>query len=167
MKYFYSRGVSFAGFLICCFLLGFAAYLQTHLGLLPCPLCVVQRVIVVVIGLICLINSLYTSTSPFGKKFNSGLLIFFGLLGVFVAGRHVWLTMRPVTGVATCSPTLEYMFKHLAVTQTLKMLLLGSDDCARDTWRMFGLNIPEWTFLFFAAVTVFAVMRYLLAKNEE
>lgn len=167
MNFFYSRGVSFLGFLMCCGLIGFAAYLQTHLGLLPCPLCVVQRILVVLIGLIFLVNALYTQATITGKKFSSGLLGFFGLLGVFVAARHVWLTLQPPEAVATCSPTLEYMFKNLAVTQTLKILFLGSDDCAKDTWHLLGLNIPEWTLLFFSAVTIFAIIRYVIVKDDK
>lgn len=167
MKFFYSRQISFLGFLLCCALLGFAAYLQLHLGLLPCPLCVVQRVIVLVIAVIFLVGALYTPPVVFGKKVHSGFLLFFGVLGALVASRHVWLTLQPPSAAATCSPTLEYMFKHLAFTDTLKILLLGTDDCAKDTWRMLGLNIPEWTLLFFAAVTVFALLRYMVTRNEE
>lgn len=167
MNFFYSRGVNFLGFLFCCFLLGFAAYLQLHLGLLPCPLCVVQRIIVLLIGVIFLIGALYTPPDPLGKKIHSGFLIFFGALGVFVAARHVWLTLQPPSGLATCSPTLEYMFQHLAFTQTLKILLLGTDDCAKDTWRLLGLNIPEWTLIFFVGVTIFSVIRYMIAKHEK
>jgi disulfide bond formation protein DsbB len=167
MDFFYSRTVSFVGFLVCCFLLGFAAYLQLHEGLLPCPLCVVQRVVVLLMGLVFLVGALYTPPVVGGKKFHSGVLAFFGLLGILFASRHVWLTLQPPSAVATCSPTLEYMFSHLAITQTLKLMLLGTDDCAKDTWKMLGLNIPEWTLFFFIAVTAFAVVRYMIAKNEK
>jgi disulfide bond formation protein DsbB len=167
MNFLYSRKISFLGFLICMALLGFAAYLQTHLGLLPCPLCVVQRLIVLIIALICLINSLFTPASIRGKRINSGILGGFSVLGIFVAARHVWLTLQPVTAVATCSPTLEYMFKNLAVTQTLQILFLGSDDCARQTWHLLGLNIPEWTLIFFIAVTIFAIVRYSVVTAEK
>jgi disulfide bond formation protein DsbB len=167
MNFFYSRGISFLGFLVCCGLLGFAAYLQVHLGLLPCPLCVVQRVIIVVMGIIFLIGALYTPPHPYGKKVHSGFLGFFGIVGILIASRHVWLTLQPPSGVATCSPTLEYMFQHLAITDTLKILLLGTDDCAKDTWRLLGLNIPEWTLIFFVGVTIFAVIRYMVAREEK
>lgn len=167
MKFFYSRGVNFLGFLFCCGLLGFAAYLQAHLGLLPCPLCVVQRIIILVIGLLFLIGALYTPPLVFGKKLHSAFLTFFGLLGISIASRHVWLTLQPPSSVATCSPTLEYMFQHLAFTDTLKVLLLGSDDCAKDTWKLLGLNIPEWTLLFFIGVTIFAIIRFVVARNEK
>ena len=167
MNFFYSRGLSLAGFLVCCGLLAFAAYLQLHLKLLPCPLCVVQRLFVLLIGLMFLIGALYTPLHTFGKKLHSGLLGFFSLFGAFIAARHVWITLQPPPAMPTCSPTLEYMFQHLAVTQTLQLLLLGSDDCAKDTWRLFGLNIPEWTLIFFIGVTIFAVIRFVLANDEK
>ncbi|MDX2164132.1 MAG: disulfide bond formation protein B [Gammaproteobacteria bacterium] len=167
MNFLYSRRISFLGFLFCMALLSFAAYLQTYLGLLPCPLCVVQRLIVLIIGFIFLINSLFTPASIRGKKINSAILGVFSLLGVFVAARHVWLTLQPVGAVATCSPTLEYMFKNMAVTQTLQILFLGSDDCAKQTWHLLGLNIPEWTLIFFSAATIFSIVRYIVVKAEK
>ncbi len=166
MELLYSRSVSFAGFVICCGLLIFAAYLQTHLGLLPCPLCVVQRIIIVILGVIFLVNSLYVKTTIRGKKINSAILGSFSFLGVLVAARHVWLTLQPADALSTCT-SLEYMFKNLAVTQFLKVLFLGTDDCAKDTWRMLGLNIPEWTLIFFSAVTIFAIVRYMVVKSDK
>lgn len=165
MNFFYSRGVSFAGFLVCCGLLGFAAYLQVHVGLSPCPLCVMQRIIILLIGIMFLIGALYTPPNPFGKKLHSGFLTFFSLSGIYFAARQIYIISQP-PGLSTCS-SLEYMFQHVAFTDTLKVLLLGSDDCKKDTWSMFGLNIPEWALIFFIAVTLFAVIRYMVARVEK
>ena len=50
------RVLNSAGFAICAGLMGFALYAQHVLLLDPCPLCVLQRVVVISIGLVALID---------------------------------------------------------------------------------------------------------------
>lgn len=162
----YSRWTSFICLLLCCGLLGFAAYLQTHLGLLPCPLCVVQRFIIGLLGLLFLLSSLYTAQENFWRRFHSGLLVLMSLLGAAVAGRHVWLTMQPVGTVPTCGPSLDYMLQNLPWSQTYKMLLQGAGDGAKDTWQLLGYTLPQWTLLFFSLMALFGLIRFLSVKNK-
>jgi len=163
---FYSRWVSLVGLLVCMGLLGFAAYLQVHLGLLPCPLCVLQRILIALLGFVFLVGCLYTPNERFGKRMHSGFIVFFSLLGVFAATRHVWLTFQPPGSVPICSPTLEYMLQNLPLNQTIALLFKGSGDCAKVTYRLLDLNIPEWTLIFFIVVLFFGVIRFAIAKSE-
>ena len=166
-KMLYSRWTSFTGFILCTGLLIFAAYLQLHLGLLPCPLCVLQRILLVVIGFIFLVGALYCSPDRFGQRLHSGLLAFFSLAGIGIAGRHVWLTFLPPSEVPACSPTLDYMLQNLPLTQTLKIMFIGSGDCAKVTYRLMGLSIPEWTLIIFIIIFIFSLIRFVFAKSER
>jgi len=166
-KWFYSRWTSLAGFVFCLGLLLFAAYLQFQLNLTPCPLCVLQRVLIGFIGLTFLVGALHTPVEQLGKKIHSGFILFFSLLGILVASRHVWLSLQPPSAVTTCSPTLEYMFQNLPLSETLKIFFLGSGDCAKETYRLMGLNIPEWTLICFIGIFLFAAIRYKLGKSER
>lgn len=163
----YSRWVSVIGFLFCLGLLIFAAYLQFELNLMPCPLCVVQRVFIGLIGLIFLVGSLYTPIEQRGKRIHSGFIVAFSFLGTLIAARHVWLTLQPPSAVTTCSPTLEYMLQNLPFTETIKVFFLGSGDCAKVTYNLLGLSIPEWTLLCFIAIFLFSLVRYKVAKSEH
>jgi disulfide bond formation protein DsbB len=162
----YSRWTSFVGLCICLGLLAFAAYLQVHLGLLPCPLCVLQRIMIAFIGLVFLVGCLYTPNEKLGQRIHSSFIVAFSFLGVLLAIRHVWLAHQPPGTVATCSPTLEYMLQNLPLGQTLQLMLTGSGDCARVTYRLFTLSIPEWTLLFFIAFMIFGIIRYMFAKSK-
>jgi disulfide bond formation protein DsbB len=162
---FYSRWTSFVGLCICLGLLGFAAYLQEHLGLLPCPLCVLQRIFVALLGIVFLVGSLYTPNEKLGQRIHSGFIIAFSLMGGLAAARHVWLTHQPPGTVSSCSPTLEYMLQNLPFMQAVKLLLTGSGDCARVTYRLMDLSIPEWTLLFFMALLVFGIIRFMRARS--
>jgi disulfide bond formation protein DsbB len=166
-NWLYSRWTSFAGMLVCLGLLSFAAYLQVQLKLLPCPLCVIQRILIALIALVFLVGSIYTPVDRLGKKIHSGFIMFFSLLGLIVATRHVWLTFQPAGTVVSCSPTLEYMLQNLSLNQTLKLLLVGSGDCARVTYTLLDLSIPEWTLIVFVGFFIFGLLRSFAAKSER
>lgn len=163
----YSRWMSFIGMLVCFGLLAFAAYLQVSLKLMPCPLCVLQRGVFLVMGFVFLVGALYIPHEKLGKKFQSSLILFLSLLGMGLAGRHVWLTLQPPANVPSCSPTLEYMLQNMPFTETLKVLFQGSGDCAKVTYRLFTLSIPEWTLIIFIGIGIFAWVRYMFARSDR
>ena len=55
------RTINVAGFLTCVALMLYALYAQAFLNLAPCPLCVLQRVGVIVVGLLFLLAALQLS----------------------------------------------------------------------------------------------------------
>ena len=59
----------FAGiFLVCAALLAVAFYMEHVMGLEPCPLCIVQRIALIVVGLICLAAVLHNPGPKNGKR---------------------------------------------------------------------------------------------------
>ncbi|HCB44419.1 MAG TPA: disulfide bond formation protein B, partial [Pseudomonas sp.] len=49
-----SRPLYLLAFIVCVLLMAAALYLEHGVGLEPCPLCILQRIAVMVIGVICL-----------------------------------------------------------------------------------------------------------------
>ncbi len=166
MNLLYSRWTSFICLLICLFLLGFSAYLQLNLALLPCPLCVLQRAMVVVIAFIFFIGSLYTPFQPNGKRWHSILLIIASILGAIVAAHHMWLQHQPPGTVVACSPTLNYILHTMSWDHALSAIYSGSGDCAINVWEFMHLSIPEWTFVFFTLFGLLGIVRFLVVTNE-
>ena len=161
------RTTNFVPFLICLGLLVFAAYLQYHLGLAPCPLCVLQRLLFACLALIFFINALYIPLTAVWRRVYDGLIVLFSGLGVAVALRHVWLEFHPLSAGAACSPSIQYMLKNLSFNQTLALILRGSGDCSKVTWQLLNLSIPQWTLIFFGLFTLYGLLRYFSAKNQE
>jgi protein dithiol:quinone oxidoreductase len=143
-----SRKINFSCFLICCGLIAFAYYLELALHLQPCPLCVLERCI---FGMLAFLFLLATIQNPgkSGQKAYGILLLFFGIAGMFFAGRHLWLQGQPNTLGEICVPGVSYLLKSLPLSEAIKTMLLGSTDCAKVDWSFLGLSIPGWTFLFF------------------
>jgi disulfide bond formation protein DsbB len=108
MKQMSSRTTYLIGFLAVVALLGIVAYLQAYKGFEPCPLCLLQRFALILLGIIFFIGTLLRLKKP-GQFFINLLAILFSSLGAFLAGRQVWLQHLPPDQNAGCGASLDYM----------------------------------------------------------
>jgi protein dithiol:quinone oxidoreductase len=46
----------------------------------------------------------------------------------------------------------------------VRLVLHGSADCAEVNWTLFGMSIPEWSLLAFAAMLAFSLFQLLRRK---
>src|SRR5687768_1878977 len=115
------------GFVACAALMGYALYAQHVLGLAPCPLCIFQRVAVIVVGVLFLIAALH---NPSGKgSLGYGVLIdLAALVGIGISARHIWIQAQPPGSVAACGADLDYLLEILPVTEVINKVLTGSGD---------------------------------------
>jgi len=136
-------------------------YLQQHLGLAPCPLCMTQRVAVVALGGFALLAALHNPTGA-GRRAYAALCTLAAAFGTAVAGRHVWLQHLPEDQVPACGPSLEYMLETLPFAETVKLVMMGDGNCAETVWTFLGLSIPEQTlglFLVLLAISLWQLLR--------
>ncbi len=135
-------------------------YLEGYLGLNACPLCMTQRVFVVLWGLIALVATIHNPTGV-GIRIYAGLCALALGLGAAVAGRHVWLQHLPEDQVPACGPSLEYMLDTLPFAETFKLVMMGDGNCAETVWTFLGLSIPEQTLLLFLVLLALALWQLL------
>lgn len=135
----------------------FGLYLQYVLRLEPCPLCMIQRVIFIAIGLLFLIASLH-NPKQLAAKVYSILIALVSLSGVAVAARHIWIQHLPKDQVPGCGPGLDYMLQNFPLSEVWQELLHGSGECAEKSWTFFTLGIPEWSLVWYVLLGVFAVL---------
>ena len=145
------RIVNFAGFAVCCGLMGFALFAQHVLLLDPCPLCVFQRVAVISIGVIFLVAALHNPSGA-GRFVYGVLLALAAAGGAAVAGRHAWLQQLPPDQVPSCGPGLDYMLDTLPFTEVLGKVFRGSGECAEIVWQFLGLSMPGWVLVWMVAL---------------
>lgn len=150
---FRQRPLFLGAFLVCVALMATALTFQHIMNLEPCPLCVFQRVFVIVLGIVALIAALQDPGLT-GRRVYGVLIVVFGVLGMIVAGRHVWLQNLPADRVPECGPGLEYMFEAFPLTEALSLVFRGSGECADVQWVFLGLSIPGWTLVIFTAFTI-------------
>lgn len=140
------RSLNFAGFAICTGMMGFALYAQHGLMLEPCPLCVLQRLAVISLGVVFLLAALHNPSGG-GRYAYSLLLLLATALGAIVAGRHVWLQMLPSDEVPACGPGLDYMWENFPLADVINMVFKGSGECAEVDWSFLGLSMPAWVLI--------------------
>jgi disulfide bond formation protein DsbB len=129
-------------------------YLQEYLGLDACPLCMTQRVFVMLWGVIALVGALH-NPPHLGRRVYGALCGLAAWAGAAVAARHVWLQHLPADQVPACGPSLDYMLDNLPFRDTLSIVLAGDGNCAVIDWTFLGFSIPEQTLaLFIVAILV-------------
>lgn len=128
-------------------------YLEGVLYLDPCPLCMMDRAIFVIIAIISLIAILHNPSGMFLWIY-SLLGGIFALLGVSVAARHIWLQGLPPDQVPECGPDLLYMLDSFPLADVMKRVFTGSGQCAEVSWTFLGLTIPQQTLLLFILLLV-------------
>src|SRR6186713_516740 len=113
------------GFLVCALLLGWAYYLQYVEGLDPCPLCIFQRVVVLVIAIIFLVGTFH-EPGRVGAWIYALLLLIAAGIGTALATRQVWLQSLPKDQVPACGMGLSYMLDTMPFLDTIRRVLEGS-----------------------------------------
>ena len=127
-------------------MMGFALFAQHVLLLDPCPLCVLQRVAVIGVGIAFLIAALH-HPSGWGRYFYAFLIFVFAGSGAGIAGWHWRLQNLPPSEVPSCGPGLDYMLDNFPLGEAMRMVFEGSGECAEVVWSFLGLSMPAWVFI--------------------
>lgn len=135
----------------CIGLLLTALYMEYVSGLVPCALCLAQRIAFACIGAAALLYLL----PVYRLKLVAGTLVVLGaLFGVWLAGRQVWLQSLPEDEVPACGPDIYFVLDRFPLSESLKTLMMGSGSCAEVQWQFLGLSIPGWTLVWFTLMCI-------------
>ena len=142
--------------LVCAAMLAFGIlYLQNVVGLDPCPMCIVQRYALIIVGVFC-------ALAAFGKGAGSwrlwGLLaVAMSAFGAFTAARQSWLQWYPPE-VATCGRDLYGMIESFPLQRAIPMIFKGGGDCSAVDWTFLGGSIANWSFVWFVIFALVILM---------
>lgn len=140
------RSIFLLIFLGCTCLIGYALYLQLVKDLLPCPLCVVQRIAYWLMGLTGLLA--FFHSSPAARRIYGGLVATFAFLGAVVALRQAWLVRYPEAFECGISPEEKFL-NALPLARWWPSMFEANGDCADVSWKFASLNLPDWSAIFF------------------
>ena len=151
------RKLFLTGFLISVLLIVYVLYTQYVLGLEPCPLCILQRVAVIALGISFLLLTLRPPLRKQSKFLTSLLLVIISSTGVGIAARHVWLQNLPPDKVPGCGPGLDFMMANFPLSEVLEMVFSGSGECAEISWSFAFLSMPAWVLIWLIVLGSFGV----------
>ena len=160
------RLLNIAGFIICVVAMLFAVlYLQGVLYLAPCPLCIVDRVLISAMAVIFLVAAVHNPQRK-GQVIYAVLNLLFVISAFLVGARHVWLQHLPADQVPECGAGLSFMLDVLPLWEVVGKVFTGSGECAEVQWRFLGMTIPEQTLLLFTGLLLLIVFQ-LVSKVEK
>ncbi len=154
------RSLNLLGFACCLSLMAYALYAEHVLMLMPCPLCILQRLAVFALGIVFLLAAMHDAGGA-GRYIYAALMMLATLAGATVAGWHVWLQNLPADQVPTCGPGLDYMLESFPLADVLKMIFSGSGECASVDWQLLGLSMPAWVLIDIVIVGGFGIWNNL------
>ena len=140
------RAQCVAGFLVCAALYAYAIYVQFVLGIEPCPMCILQRIVFIVMAILFVAGAMQNPKVR-GRRVYALLLLLTAGIGVGIAARHLWVQHQPPDLMAGCAPGWNYMVENFPLSKTLKMAFTGSADCAQVNWTFLRLSMPFWSLL--------------------
>lgn len=145
------------GFFICLSLIATAFYMQYVLELEPCPLCMMQRLIIYAVALVFIIAWFHNPQTS-GQRWYATLITLISLAGAGFASRQLWLQSLPADQVPACGPSFDYMVDVLPWTELLTTMMRGTGDCAKVQWTFLTLSIPGWTLIAFLFLAVLGLI---------
>lgn len=147
------RPMSILGLLVCVGLLAYAFYMEHVLLLEPCPLCWLQRFVFMGFAVVFLVCALQ---NPRGWGRYAYVLVFglLTILGVGLAGRHLWLQSLPVEAQPECGLGITYMLDVKPLAEVIAWAARGTGECAEIQWSFAGVSIPGWTFIAYVVLGI-------------
>jgi disulfide bond formation protein DsbB len=154
--------------LLCAGMFAYGLYLQHVEGLDPCPMCIVQRYALALVGLWAAVwgwlRPLHTSTLGL-RLGGAGLAVIAGF-GAFTAARQSWLQWYPPE-VLSCGRDLYGMIESFPLRRVVPMVFSGRGDCSKIDWTFLGLTIANWSFLAFSAMLLVGVWLLFIPKSQS
>jgi disulfide bond formation protein DsbB len=138
----------------CAALLGFGLYLQHVVGLEPCPMCIVQRYAMTVIGLLAVVALMIRHSRV--QQLLVLLTVLMAGFGAFVAARQSWLQWYP-PNIVSCGRDFYGMIESFPLQRAIPLIFRGSGDCTKVDWTFLGGSIANWTFVVFVAMGLWLV----------
>ncbi len=150
----------FAGIaVICAAMLAYGIlYLQNVVGLEPCPMCIVQRYCLILLGVFSALAAF--SRGPAAWRLWGLLGVGIAGFGAFTAARQSWLQWNPPP-LATCGRDLFGMIESFPLQRAIPMIFRGAGDCSAVDWTFLGMTIANWSFVWFI-IFIVALLATLL-----
>ena len=140
-------------------------YFEQKLGLQPCPMCIGQRVCMIVIVVLSFLALIFLLSRrlKFLVIILGFLLLIIISLGLYMAVRQVYLQSLPPGEAPVCGPGLNYLVKVLPWQKVAMTILHGTGECAEVSWRFLSLSIAGWSAVVFGVLWILNLLGIIRA----
>lgn len=140
----------------CISLLAFGIlYLQNVVGLVPCPMCIVQRYALILVAIVAGVAA--ATSGPRGRNISVALIGLLAIGGAFVAARQSFLQWYPPE-ILSCGRDFYGMIESFPLKRAIPMIFKGSGDCSAVDWTFLKMSIANWSFLCFTGIAALSAL---------
>ncbi len=162
-----SRNIYLWILLICTCAVGYSLYAQYQLGFHPCPLCIAQRVIIILIGMVALI-SYWINPKSVGCRIIGVIITIIAGFAIKVALHHMWLMDLPkYQQPQSCGMPLSVLYDKLSTISFLKTILNGDAECALVHWKIFGFISPPAGVIIIASIIIYLSLYLIFRRYRD
>lgn len=136
--------------LACFGLIGVALYLQHVKDMLPCPYCVIQRYLFIGVGISCLVGAWRNRV-----RAGAGVGLVFAAGGLAAVGKHLYILAHP--GFSCGIDPVETFLNKVPTATMLPWVFRADGLCEDATDKILGLNVPQWSAVWFVILTAVLV----------
>jgi disulfide bond formation protein DsbB len=160
-----SNRMVYAAIALGCFgLMAFGlVYLQGVKHLVPCPMCVMQRIAFLIAGLVALVAALHNPGRR-GRIVYGSLIGIATLAGLTVALRQIYLIHYPHSFECGISPE-EKILDTLPLANWWPAMFQADGNCAEVVWRFLDVTIPGWAVVAFGGILALTLWS-IIAKTR-
>ena len=141
-----------------------ALWIQLTYQLEPCPLCITQRIIFIVLGLL-FIFFVWLPLNFFVRIIYLLAIGITSIVGLIFSARHVLIQQKYITVPAECGIDLDYMFENFPLMEAFNLLFQGTGDCSKVDWTFYGLSLPMMAFLGYLFFLIYALFIFKKIKK--
>jgi disulfide bond formation protein DsbB len=136
-----------------------AVAIQTQFNLEPCPLCVSQRIVFIVIGFLFFLFS-FLKPNQLIKFIHVLTLLTANIVGIVFAIRHIMIQSKWITVPAECGIDLDYLFENFPLTEAFSLVFKGTGDCSEIDLLFLGLTLPQLALIAYIMFVIFTLYIY-------
>jgi disulfide bond formation protein DsbB len=141
-----------------------ALWIQLTYQLEPCPLCITQRIIFIVLGLL-FVFFVWLPLNFFVRIIYLIAIGITSIVGLIFSARHVLIQQKYITVPAECGIDLDYMFENFPLMEAFNLLFQGTGDCSKVDWTFYGLSLPMMAFLGYLFFLIYALFIFKKIKK--
>jgi disulfide bond formation protein DsbB len=141
-----------------------ALWIQLTYQLEPCPLCITQRIIFIVLGLL-FVFFVWLPLNFFVRIIYLIAIGITSIVGLIFSARHVLIQQKYIMVPAECGIDLDYMFENFPLMEAFNLLFQGTGDCSKVDWTFYGLSLPMMAFLGYLFFLIYALFIFKKIKK--
>ena len=144
-------------------IVGMAVVMDRLLYLDACPLCIMTRYLFMFIAVVSFVGFVFKRIRILFRL----LIVFFGVLGLIVNSRQIYLQNLSVEEISMLTPNcgmpLETQIEYFGFFAGISRAFEGGPTCAEDGWK-FIFNFAEWALIFFIIFVSASVLKLALKR---